>query len=84
MGKDGGKWAKSGKRMGEEEAIRCATGPGIQAWRGQVPREPIIHSTISGGVIPYQGLIVAALGHRSKAPILRFLYRISIMRVPHH
>ena len=30
----------------------------FRAWRG-LPGEPTIHSTISGGVIPYQGLIVA-------------------------
>ena len=55
--------------------------PSIQAWRGQVPGEPIIHLTIGGGVIPYRGLIVTGT---SKAPTLRFLYQIPSMRVPHH
>ena len=52
---DCGGGEKIGANLGEIENETHATGP----W--QVPGEPTIHSTVGGGIIPYQGLVVSGL-----------------------
>ena len=54
-GKNGGKWGGNGgkwEKWGEMGEMRpCNWSPAL----GQQPRMPISHSTIGGGIIPYQG-----------------------------
>ena len=69
MGENGGKWGKMGEKwgkMGENgEKIRklgwCNRSPASGHSVGRDPGCLLLHSTIGGGIIPYQGLIVAGV-----------------------